>query len=63
MSNERTKHIKRRHLKNRELILDAILRNHYIASSGNITDIFTKPLDKKTFFPLRTKLLNLPRKA
>ena len=61
LANERTKHIERRHLKIRELVLDAILRIQYIASADNIADIFTKPLDKKTFIPLRTKLLNLPR--
>ena len=61
--NERTKHIERRHFKIRELVLDAILRIQYIASADNIADIFTKPLDKKSFLPLRTKLLNLPRKA
>ena len=57
-----TKHIERRHLKIRELVLDAILRVQYVASKDNIADIFTKPLDKKTFITLRTKLLNLPRK-
>ena len=62
LSNERTKHIERRHLKIRELVLDAILRVQYVASKDNIADIFTKPLDKKTFITLRTKLLNLPRK-
>ena len=62
VSNNKTKHIERRHLKIRELVLDAILRVQYVASKDNIADIFTKPLDKKTFIPLRTKLLNLPRK-
>ena len=62
VSNSKTKHIERRHLKIRELVLDAILRVQYVASKDNIADIFTKPLDKKTFIPLRTKLLNLPRK-
>ena len=61
VTSERTKHIERRHLKIRELVLDAILRIQYIASVDNIADIFTKPLDRKTFIPLRTKLLNLPR--
>ena len=55
--------LERRHFKIRELVLDAILRIQYIASADNIADIFTKPLDKKSFLPLRTKLLNLPRKA
>ena len=44
------------------LFNDAILRVQYVASKDNIADIFTKPLDKKTFITLRTKLLNLPRK-
>ena len=61
LANERTKHIERRHLKIRELVLDAILRVQYIASTSNIADIVTKPLDRKPFVSLRAKLLNLPR--
>ena len=61
ISNERTKHIERRHLKIRELVLDAVIRIQYVASKSNIADIFTKALDKKPFIELRSKLLNLPR--
>ena len=61
MANERTKHIARRHFKIRELVQEAAIRVKYVASSDNIADIFTKPLDKKQFLFLRAKLLNLPR--
>ena len=61
LANERTKHIERRHLKIRELVLDAVIRIQYVASKSNIADIFTKALDKKPFIELRAKLLNLPR--
>ena len=63
LANERTKHISRRHLKIRELVLDAVIRIQYVASKSNIADIFTKALDKKPFIELRAKLLNLPRES
>ena len=59
--NERTKHIERHHFKIRELVEQATLRVKYIASSDNISDIFTKALDNATFCKLRAKLLNLER--
>ena len=61
MANDRTKHIARRHFKVRELVQEAAIRVKYVASSDNVADIFTKPLDKTLFLKLRAKLLNLPR--
>ena len=59
IANERTKHIERRHFKIRELVEEAAIHVKYVASYNNIADIFTKPLDKKTFLSLRAKLMNL----
>ena len=59
ISNERTKHIERRHLKIRELVEDAVINVKYVASHLNVADIFTKPLDRKQFQNLRAKLFNL----
>ena len=56
-----SKHIQRRFFKIRELVDDAVIRVRYITSTSNIADIFTKPLSKRVFIPLRDKLLNLPR--
>ena len=61
VSNQRVRHFERRQLKIRELVEQATLRVKYIASSDNISDIFTKALDNATFCKLRAKLLNLER--
>ena len=53
ISNERTKHIERRHLKVRELVEDAVINVKYIATHLNVADIFTKPLEPARFFTLR----------
>ena len=59
ISNERTKHIERRHLKIREMVMEAVVNVKYVASHLNIADIFTKPLDKKQFGFLRDKLFGI----
>ena len=59
ISNERTKHIERRHLKVRELVEDAVINVKYIATHLNVADIFTKPLERKQFQSLRDKLFNI----
>ena len=46
------------HLKVRELVEEAAIRVKYIATSDNVADIFTKPLEKKEFLKLRAKLMN-----
>ena len=61
VSNDRTKHIERRHLKLRELVQEATVNVKYVASQDNVADIFTKSLDKKEFLKLRAKLLNSVR--
>ena len=58
-ANERTKHIERRHLKIREMVMEAVVNVKYVASHLNIADIFTKPLDKKQFGFLRDKLFGI----
>ena len=58
VTTDRTKHIERRHFKIRELVEEATIRVKFVASSDNIADIFTKPLEKKEFLKLRAKLLN-----
>ena len=59
ISNERTKHIERRHLKVRELVKEAVINVKYVASRFNVADIFTKPLDRKQFKELRDKLFGI----
>lgn len=59
ISNERTKHIERRHLKVRELVKEAVINVKYVASRFNVADIFTKPLDRKQFQDLRNKLFGI----
>ena len=59
ISNERTKHIERRHLKIRELVADAVVKVKYVMTHLNVADIFTKPLERKPFKELRDKLFGL----
>ena len=60
ISNGKTKHIERRHLKVRELIEAAVVSSEYIATADNVADILTKPLARRRFEELRRKLLNHP---
>ena len=58
VSNGKTKHIERRHLKIRELVQQMRVKPEYVPTSNNVADIFTKPLPKKQFEKLRGILLN-----
>ena len=58
ISNGKTKHIERRHLKIRELVEAAVIHSKYVPTEDNIADILTKPLGRRRFEKLRAKLLN-----
>ena len=49
ISNERTKHIERRHLKVRELVADGEVVVRHVPSKENHADMLTKPLDFEEF--------------
>jgi hypothetical protein len=53
-----TKHIQRRELKIRELVADKTIDVSFVASRDNVADIFTKPLDRKSFERLRNIMMN-----
>ena len=44
----------------REQWLDKVSKPEWIATTYNVADIFTKPLDKTTFLKFRAGLLNIP---
>ena len=54
---QRSKHIGIRHHFLRQLVEENIIRFEYVASSDNIADILTKPLHKKIYVPLRSRLM------
>ena len=54
-----TKHIKRRELFIRDLVLDGTIRPVYVKSANNVADIFTKPLQRQLFQKHRAALLGL----
>ena len=58
ISNSRTRHFERRQLKIRELVERAIVHVKSIGTSDNVSDIFTKPLNKGLFEKHRRTLLN-----
>ena len=58
VSNSKTKHIERRHLKIRELVQDMIVRPEFIPTDLNVADILTKPLARPRFEELRRLILN-----
>ena len=58
ISNSRTLHIERRHLKIRELIEEAKVAVRQITTESNVSDIFTKPLGRRRFDQHRKTLLN-----
>ena len=58
ISNSKTKHIARRHLKIRELVEELQVCPEYVPTDANIADIFTKPLGRRRFEKLRKVLLN-----
>ena len=58
VSNKRTKHIERRHLKIRELVEEFKVRPEFIPTEENVADIMTKPLGRRRFEKLRRILMN-----
>ena len=58
VSNSRTKHIERRHLKIRELVTDMQVKPTYVPTSDNSADILTKPLGRRVFEKHRNTILN-----
>ena len=58
VSNNKTKHIERRHLRIRELVEDGTVAPEYVPTEDNVADILTKPLGRRRFEKLRRKLLN-----
>ena len=53
------KHMARRDLKVRELVDAGIVKPTHVSSKENLADIFTKPLERRTFQGLRNKLMNI----
>jgi DNA integrity scanning protein DisA with diadenylate cyclase activity len=58
ISNGKTKHIERRHLKVRELVEEAVVSTVHIPTADNVADILTKPLGYRRFEKLRKLLMN-----
>jgi hypothetical protein len=58
VSNSKTKHIERRHLKIRELVEAGQVRPEFVPTEMNVADILTKPLGRRRFEKLRRLLLN-----
>ena len=58
ISNSRTKHIERRHLKIRELVEQLQVRPEFVPTDENVADIMTKPLGKAKFEKFRKVLMN-----
>jgi hypothetical protein len=58
ISNSRTKHIERRHLKIRELTEEMLVRPEFVPTEENVADILTKPLGRARFEKLRRLLMN-----
>ena len=59
VSNNRSKHIERRHRKIRELVESGHILARRISTDDNVADIFTKPLPRKAFEKFRRMLLNI----
>ena len=58
ISNSRTKHIERRHLKIRELVEEMVVRPEFVPTDENVADIMSKPLGRVKFEKFRKVLLN-----
>ena len=58
ISNSRTKHIERRHLKIRELVEEMMVLLEFVPTDENVADIMTKPLGRAKFEKFRKILLN-----
>ena len=54
-----TKHIKRRELYIRDLVLDGTIKPKYVKTVDNMADIFTKPLQRQSFQKHRAALLGI----
>ena len=52
-----TKHIKRRELYIRDLVLDGTILPKYVKTADNMADIFTKPLARQSFQKHRAALM------
>ena len=57
---QKTKHIQRRHFYIRELVENMQITVPFVPSAENISDIFTKPLHSRVFYPLRDRMMNVP---
>ena len=49
----------RRDLKVRELVECGVVKPTHINTKENLADIYTKPLERRTFQALRNKLMNI----
>ena len=58
VSNSRTKHIERRHLKIRELVEELKVKPEFLPTDDNPADMMTKPLGKAKFEKFRRFVLN-----
>ena len=57
----RTKHIDRRHFYVRELVEEKTINVPFVQSADNLADFFTKPLPARSFFPMRDRIMNVPK--
>ena len=57
----RLKHVERRHFFVREMVERHVIRIPFVATADNLADFFTKPLPARVFFPMRDKIMNVPR--
>ena len=58
VSNSRTKHIERRHLKIRELVEELKVKPEFVPTDENAADMMTKPLGRAKFEKFRRFVLN-----
>ena len=58
-SSSRTRHIARRHMRVREFVHRGILHTNLVPSAENISDFFTKVLEKALFQKHRRVVMNL----
>ena len=58
ISNSRTKHIKRRHLKIRELVEEMTVMPEFVPTDENPADLMSKPLGRAKFEKFRRMILN-----
>ena len=58
VSNSRTKHIERRHLKIRELVEELKVKPEFLPTNDNPADMMTKPLGRAKFEEFRRFVMN-----